>query len=94
MNLFFKQDKKILVLGLSKSGVSAAKFLRTLGVQVWLSEYSDKLDDEQKKWVEELKKAGVKVEYGAHSDKFIDGAEVAVISPGISPSTEICKRLK
>ena len=88
------KDEKVLVLGLSKSGVSAAKFLKKLGAKVWLSEYSSKLDEDQQKWFEELKKEDIKAEYGSHSNEFINNASFAVVSPGIPPSSDIYKRLK
>ena len=32
-------DKKVLVLGLSKSGISAANYLNSVGADVYLTEY-------------------------------------------------------
>ena len=83
--------EKILVLGLSKSGISAAKLGVKLGYDVYLTEYKSEVNELQ---VKELKNLGVKVEYGSHSDKFIDGASFVVTSPGIPPKSEIFKRIK
>ena len=83
--------EKILVLGLSKSGISAAKLGIKLGYDVYLTEYKSEVNELQ---VKELKNLGVKVEYGSHSDKFIDGASLVVTSPGIPPKSEIFKRIK
>lgn len=82
--------EKVLVLGLSKSGISAAKFLADKA-EVYLTEAKSDVDIKQVKELEEL---GVRVEYGSHSDEFINGAEYAVTSPGIPPKSEIFKRLK
>ena len=82
---------KILVLGLSKSGIAAAKLGIKLGYDVYLTEGKKEVNELQ---VRELEKLGVKVEYGAHSDKFIEGASVAVTSPGIPPKSEIFKRIQ
>jgi UDP-N-acetylmuramoylalanine--D-glutamate ligase len=84
-------SNKILVLGLSKSGISAAKFLITKGFEVYLTEFKKEVNQEQ---VQELISLGVHVEYGAHSEEFIQGVEFAVTSPGIPPKSEIFKRLQ
>lgn len=82
--------EKVLILGLSKSGISAAKFLINKGFDVYLTESKKEVNLEQ---VKELEALGIKVEYGSHSDKFIEGATFAVTSPGIPPKSEIFKRL-
>ena len=83
--------KKVLILGLSKSGISAAKYLVGTGkYDVYLTEFKSEVD---KKQVEELKSLGVKIEFGGHSDEFIEGADFAVTSPGIPPKSEIFKKL-
>ena len=87
------KDKKVLVLGLSLSGVSAAKFLNRHGAKVWLSEYSPEKPS-QHELVLELRELGVKVETGGHSEEFIDGAELAVTSPGIPFDSPIMKKLQ
>ena len=57
------QDKKITILGLGKSGYSAAKYLRQLGAHVLISE-SGHLTGEQTAWADELLHLGVDIETG------------------------------
>ena len=83
--------EKILVLGLSKSGIAAAKLGVNIGYDVYLSEGKSEVNELQ---VKELENMGIKVEYGSHSDKFIDGAEFVITSPGIPPKSEIFKRIQ
>ncbi len=83
--------EKVLILGLSKSGISAAKFAVKNGYDVYLTESKSEVNELQ---VQELKGLGVKVEYGSHSDEFIEGTSFAVTSPGIPPKSEIFKRLQ
>ncbi len=83
--------EKILVLGLSKSGIAAAKLGVNVGYDVYLSEGKSEVNELQ---VKELENMGIKVEYGSHSDKFIDGAEFVITSPGIPPKSEIFKRIQ
>lgn len=85
--------KKILVLGLSKSGIAAAKFAKKQDAEVYLTEGKDITQDKQPV-VEELRQAGINVEYGGHSEDFINKAEIAVTSPGIPPHSEIIKTLR
>lgn len=81
--------EKVLVLGLSKSGISAAKFLRK-EFDVYLTESKSDVNQEQ---VKELLELGIKVEFGSHSEEFVNGSTFAVTSPGIPPKSEIFKRL-
>ena len=86
-------SEKILILGLSKSGISAAEFDHKKGYDVYITE-AKAPKDEYKQKVEELKRNGVKIECGHHSDEFISGSVFAVTSPGIPPKSEIFKRLE
>ena len=83
--------EKVLILGLSKSGIAAAKFGVNIGYDVYLSESKSEVNELQ---VKELENMGVKVEYGSHSDKFITGANFAITSPGIPPKSDIFKKLQ
>ena len=86
-------DKKVLVLGFSKSGISASKYLNKAGAEVYITEYrAEKPEDGEK--LAELQKLGVKVEFGGHSEEFIKDAYIAVTSPGIPPRAEIMQKLK
>ncbi len=86
-------DKKVLILGLSKSGCAAARYLSKQGADCYITE-SKPLDDKNEELVRELEKEGIKVETGAHSDEFINDSYIAITSPGIPPKSEIFKRVK
>ena len=86
-------DKKVLVLGLSKSGISAAKYLNKAGADVYLTESREQKPEDAEK-IQELKNLGINVETGGHSDEFIKDSYIAVTSPGIPPHSDIMKRLK
>ena len=79
---------KVLVLGLSKSGIAAAKFLNKKGYDVYLTE-SKQTDAPQ-----DLLDLGIKIETGGHSLTFVDGSEFAVTSPGIPPHSIIIELLR
>ena len=82
---------KILILGLSKSGTAAAELGISLGYDVYLTESKSEVDELQ---VKKLENIGVHVEFGGHSENFIENSVLAVTSPGIPPKSEIFKRIK
>ena len=83
--------EKILVLGLSKSGIAAAKLGINLGYDVYLTEGKSEANELQ---VKELENLGIKVEFGSHSEKFIENSSFVITSPGIPPKSEIFKRIQ
>lgn len=87
------KNKKVLILGLSKSGGAAAKYLAQKGANCFLSEFKP-LQEKDVATVKELEKCGIKVETGAHSDEFVNGSDIAIVSPGIPPKSEIFQKLK
>ncbi|MBQ7450126.1 UDP-N-acetylmuramoyl-L-alanine--D-glutamate ligase [bacterium] len=84
-------DKKVLILGFSRSGISAAKYLNSKGAECYITEIKPDGDKEKIKEIETL---GIKVEFGGHSKEFIEGSYIAITSPGIPPKSEIFKKLK
>ena len=81
-------NKKVLVLGLSKSGIAAAKALLKQGANVYITE------GKEKEIPQELLDLDIKIEVGGHSDEFINDVSLAITSPGIPPHSEIFSRLK
>ncbi|MBO7673161.1 UDP-N-acetylmuramoyl-L-alanine--D-glutamate ligase [bacterium] len=86
-------NKKVLVLGLSKSGVSAAKVLNKSGAKVFITE-NGKPKAEFEKMIPELRDLGINIEVEGHSSQFLEGAVLAVTSPGIPPESEILTNLR
>ena len=79
---------KVLVLGLSKSGIAAAKFLNRHGYEVYLTE------NKKTEIPQDLIDLGIKIETGGHSLNFVEGSEFAVTSPGIPPHSIIIELLR
>ena len=84
-------DKKVLILGFSRSGISAAKYLNSKGADCYITEIKP-IEDKEK--VKEIESLGIKVESGGHSEEFIKDSYIAITSPGIPPKSDIFKRLK
>ena len=86
-------SEKVLVLGLSKSGIAAAKAAIKTGSEVYISEGKEP-KEEYLKEIDELKQLGIHVETGGHTDEFINGSSYAITSPGIPPMSEIFQKLR
>ncbi|MCM8812454.1 MAG: UDP-N-acetylmuramoyl-L-alanine--D-glutamate ligase [Candidatus Omnitrophica bacterium] len=78
------QGKKIVVVGLSRSGEAAARLARRQGAQVYVTDCADTAAVREKAGA--LARRGIAVEYGAHTEAFLSGAAAVVASPGVKPS--------
>lgn len=86
-------DKKVLILGLSKSGISAAKYLNSKGADCFISEFKQ-AEEKDFALIKELENLGIKIESGGHSDEFVSDAYIAITSPGIPPHSPVFQKLK
>ncbi|OGI10239.1 MAG: UDP-N-acetylmuramoylalanine--D-glutamate ligase [Candidatus Melainabacteria bacterium RIFCSPLOWO2_02_FULL_35_15] len=84
--------KTVLILGAGRTGISSAFFLLGKAKEILLSESKDLSKDIEDK-ISLLKKSGVETEFNQNSDLFINKADLVVISPGISPQSEIVKKI-
>jgi UDP-N-acetylmuramoylalanine--D-glutamate ligase len=74
-------NKRVLVVGLGKSGVASALFLQTRGAQVTVSDAKpqDQLGEE----IPLLLDHGIAVETGGHGERTFRGQDLIVVSPGV-----------
>src|ERR1039457_239381 len=75
------KDKRMLVVGLGKSGVASALFLKSQGARVTVSD--SKPEAELRKEILLLLDQGITVETGAHGDRTFRGQDLIVVSPGV-----------
>src|SRR5580693_6321344 len=75
------KDKRVLVVGLGKSGVASALFLKAHGARVTVSD--TKSGDELRNEIPVLLDHGITVETGGHGDRTFRGQDLIVVSPGI-----------
>ena len=76
-------DKKIIVCGMARSGIAAARLLDSLGADVTLQDIKPmealiKLHD-----INGYKKSGIKIYAGSNPDDIITDFDYAVLSPGV-----------
>lgn len=77
------ENKKILILGLARSGYQAAKLLIKRNNDVYLNEFKteDKLDKDQ---VKELRELGINLIFGSHPDDLLDESfDYLIKNPGV-----------
>ena len=74
-------NKHVLVVGLGKSGVASALFLKSRGARVTVSD--TKSEDELRNEILLLLEHGIAVETGGHGDRTFRGQDLIVVSPGV-----------
>jgi UDP-N-acetylmuramoylalanine--D-glutamate ligase len=75
------KDKRVLVVGLGKSGVASALFLKARGARVTVSD--TKSGDELRNEIPVLLDHGITVETGGHGERTFRGQDCIVVSPGV-----------
>ncbi|MFH1488142.1 MAG: UDP-N-acetylmuramoyl-L-alanine--D-glutamate ligase, partial [Pseudomonadota bacterium] len=75
-------NKKILVVGLGKSGLSASRWLAGAGASVTVSEFREKEVFDQE-LLREISQRGIRLETGGHKRESFLGADMIVLSPGV-----------
>jgi len=74
-------NKRVLVVGLGKSGVASALFLKSRGARVTVSD--SKPASELRNEILLLLEHGITVETGGHGDRTFRGQDLIVLSPGV-----------
>jgi UDP-N-acetylmuramoylalanine--D-glutamate ligase len=75
------KGKRVLVVGLGKSGVSSALFLRARGARVTVSD--TKTQEQLKEEIPMLLDQGIVVETGFHGERTFSDQDLIVVSPGV-----------
>jgi UDP-N-acetylmuramoylalanine--D-glutamate ligase len=75
------KDKRVLVVGLGKSGVASALFLKARGARVTVSD--TRSGDDLRNEIPTLLDHGITVETGGHGERTFRGQDLIVVSPGV-----------
>src|SRR5512146_3125313 len=75
------KNQRVLVVGLGKSGVASALFLKARRARVTVSD--TKSQDELRGEIPKLLDAGITVETGGHGERTFRGQDLIVVSPGV-----------
>jgi len=86
-NKEYFQGKKIAIVGLARSGVSCAILLKDLGAEIFVTDAGD--NEALRINALELNAKGIKeIELGKHTQNFIKGKDLVIISPGVSDKSQ------
>ena len=83
------RNKKVLVVGLGRSGLAAAVLLKNLGALPRVTD-NEKSESTEKN-AAELSVLGIPYELGSHADDFLEGSELVVVSPGVPDESPAVK---
>ena len=78
--------KRVLVVGLGRSGVASALFLKSRGARVTVSDA--KSEDQLRKEIPALLDRGIAVETGGHGERTFQNQDLIVVSPGVPVDAE------
>jgi len=87
---FDVKGKRVLVVGLGKSGVAAALFLHERGARVTVSDA--KSEEQLRSEIPKLLDKGIAVETGGHGERTFRQQDLIVVSPGVPTNSESLKR--
>jgi UDP-N-acetylmuramoylalanine--D-glutamate ligase len=79
-------DKNILVVGLGKTGVATAIFLKDRGANVTVTDNASR--ENLAPQAEVMEANGVRMELGGHVDETFTAADLIVLSPGVSHTAD------
>ena len=86
------RNKKIIIVGMAKSGLSAALLLKSKEADVFVTD--SKSANELKPAISALENAGISYETDQHSVNVVDGCDFLVLSPGVPEDIQILRRAK
>jgi UDP-N-acetylmuramoylalanine--D-glutamate ligase len=86
-NRDFFQGKEITIVGLARSGLACANLLYGLGAKLSITDSQD--NDATRQNSSRLKAKAIKVELGRHSEEFIKGRDLVVVSPGVANNSPV-----
>ncbi|MBU4128585.1 UDP-N-acetylmuramoyl-L-alanine--D-glutamate ligase [bacterium] len=86
------KGKRVLVIGMGRAGVAAAKLLETKGARVTITDKKGR--EELKEALRKLEKRGMGIETGGHPLELLEDTEIIVASPGVPPNIPLLERAK
>ncbi len=86
------RGKKIMVVGLGKTGFALSKFLIRCGADVTISDHKSKA--ELLGVLEDLEGLNVNYDLSGHTPKLLFSQEIVILSPGVSPQLKIFEYAK
>ena len=89
-NTEYFKGKQVTVVGIARSGLMCARLLHDIGARVSVTDRQD--TPLTRANAAALKERGIEVELGRHSESFVDGRQLLVVSPGVTAENPcICR---
>ena len=85
-------NKRVLVVGLGRSGVASALFLKSRGARVTVSDA--KSEDELRDEIPALLDQGIAVETGGHGERTFQNQDLIVVSPGVPSDAQALEQAR
>ena len=92
MNSLDLNNKRVLVVGLGRSGVASALFLKSRGACVTVSDA--KSEDQLREEIPALLDQGIAVETGGHGERTFQNQDLIVVSPGVPVDSQALKQAR
>ncbi|ADL07712.1 UDP-N-acetylmuramoyl-L-alanine--D-glutamate ligase [Thermosediminibacter oceani] len=86
------RGKKVLIVGLARSGVAAAIELSGMGAKVTANDIKTK--EQMEETVEKLSSKGIELVLGGHPLKLLDDTDLIVVSPGVPSDIPLLKEAR
>ncbi len=86
-------NKNYLVVGLGKTGIATLEFLTHRGLNARGTDSSPVSSFDQNK-IKNLTGSGIEIEFGSHSESYLEWADELIISPGVSVNTPFLVKAK
>jgi UDP-N-acetylmuramoylalanine--D-glutamate ligase len=83
-------NKKILVVGLKRSGVALSKFLVSRKASVVVADMAD--EEKLAPFISGIKDLGITLELGVHRNETFETADLVILSPGVPHTIEPVRR--
>lgn len=88
----FEPGDRVAVIGLGRSGEAASRLARRRGARVYASDVAE--GEDQRRAAERLRQEDVDAETGGHDIPRILESDLAVMSPGVPPASEVRQALR
>src|SRR6476620_7390213 len=85
-------NKRVLVVGLGRSGVASALFLKSRGARVTVSD--SKSEDQLREEIPRLLDQGIIVETGGHGERTFLNQDLIVVSPGVPVDAQLLEQAR
>ncbi len=92
LDIILERGGEAAVVGLGASGMAALRLLRRqgMGLRACDNRPRERFPRREMQW---LRERGIRVQFGAHGDDFLNGCDLVVLSPGVDQRQDVFRDL-